>query len=756
MSVLDGLNPAQREAASITSGPVLILAGAGSGKTRTLTHRLAHLIENGVPPFGILAVTFTNKAAGEMKERIARLIGERAARMLWVGTFHSTGVRFLREHGDHIGLSRSFTIYDSDDSRTLVKRIFRTSGIDEKIIKPQAINSEISNAKNQLWTPDKYGRKSDHRFKQIITDIYRRYQTHLNQNNAVDFDDLLMLPVRLFREYPEVLQRYQDRFQHLLIDEYQDTNHAQYLLVKMLAKKSRNICAVGDDDQSIYGWRGADISNILNFEEDYPEAKIVRLEQNYRSTKRIIAAAGAVVRNNRHRKGKELWTDNSEGEQIKVVCLEDELDESRWIQRTILSLRDEGKRFRDMVILYRTNAQSRAIEEAFVRSGQPIPYSIVGGLRFYERKEIKDVLAYLRIILNPQDSESILRIVNVPKRGVGKQTVQKLMEIARTQRVGLMDAMRLVEESGLPARAANPIRKLVDLLDELISQREVLPAAEMINRILSDTGYRALLKSDNSVEAERRLENLEELVTAASTFAEVNDDTTLQAFLEEVTLVADIDSWQDADDKVTLMTVHSAKGLEFPVVFISGLEERLFPLGNSEEDPEQIEEERRLFYVALTRAEERVHLTLARRRRRYDEWLDTIPSRFINELPEEHLDTTGFQRESRSTARRLAQVDVPREFTRNEPVRRPGSKRTPAGRPVAAEEHSQVTPDYDTFSQDVEEFLQVGRYVFHQVFGRGQIMSHEGRGRDLKIIVRFENGQKKKILVRAAHLEPTV
>ena len=781
MSVLDGLNPAQREAASVINGPVLILAGAGSGKTRTLTHRIAYLIEKGVPPYSILAVTFTNKAAGEMKERISHLIGPEAAASLWVGTFHSIGVRMLRRDGSLIGLQSGFTIYDADDSGTLVKRILRQLQVDEKLIRHQVVKGEISNAKNKLQSPERFAREYRGRLSgeivRIIAEVFTRYQAALHMNNAVDFDDLLLLPVRLLKEHPQALDYYQNRFEHLLIDEYQDTNHAQYLLVQQLAKKYRNICAVGDDDQSIYGWRGADISNILDFEKDYPEAKTVRLEQNYRSTKTILRAAGSVVENNSERKGKTLWTENTDGNKLFAAHLTDEQDEAAWIRGRILQEKEAGHSYGDMTILYRTNAQSRAIEEAFVRSGKQIPYAVVGGVKFYERKEVKDAMAYLRVIVNPADSQSLLRIINVPRRGVGAKTLAEVAGRAAQQNIPLLQVLQETDADALPARSASKLKKFVETIESFVADKDAITAADMLERVLKETGLRAMYDQDDSIESERRLENLQELQTAAAAFCEANEDPSTESFLQEVSLVTDVDTWDETSDKVTLMTLHSAKGLEFPVVFISGMEERLFPLGDPSESQKHLEEERRLFYVGLTRAEQQIYLTLAERRRRYNEWLSTQPSRFLNEVPQELIewlelpgqndttwDRTGsFSQESAASGNVLRK---PRALGSRSPNRKPGRQESPRAQPAkrtqrpssrpSADEFSQLPEREDTFSQDVQEFLDVGRFVMHPMFGRGKILKHEGRGDNLKVVIMFSSGQKKKILVRVAHLEPCV
>jgi DNA helicase-2/ATP-dependent DNA helicase PcrA len=766
MSVLDGLNPEQHKAASTCDRPVLILAGAGSGKTRTLTRRLAHLIDQGVPPYRILAVTFTNKAAEEMKERVRALVGPIAAHGVWMGTFHSVCARILRQNGERIGLDRSFSIYDVDDTKTLIRRIFRRREIDEKRIKIASFRGIVSTAKNKLQTPEDYVREHSGPYVPLIGELFTEYQNELRANNAVDFDDLLVLPVHLYQAHPDILTAWQSRFDHLLIDEYQDTNHAQYLLVKLLAAQHHNVCAVGDDDQSIYGWRGADISNILNFERDYPEAAVLRLEQNYRSSGTILKAASAVVRNNTSRKGKELWTSKGDGERIIAASLENEQSEASWVRDRIISLRAQGHKYSDMVVLYRTNAQSRSFEETFVRSRTAIPYTIVGGLRFYERKEVKDILAYLRVIANPKDSESLRRIINVPKRGIGAKTVEKLVEIATETNNTLLEVVR---DSDLNTYSMNTVQgqaiaSVAALLDEMISVKDVLPVHELMNRVMTKSEYLEMLTSEKTVEAETREQNLQELLAGATSFAEAAQadgrDATVGAFLEEVSLITDIDQWDDVNEAITLMTLHSAKGLEFPIVFIVGLEEGLFPLGGAQRTTDELEEERRLMYVGLTRAEERVFLSHVKHRRRYNEYLAMQPSRFFDELPSDLVDWERIESplSSSASATRSPQGSYAgrTQFAQQQPRRFTAPQRfsapvQPPSQP--ADEFAHVEPDYDDVSQVAEDFLDVGRYVIHPKFGRGKIVKRENPGPDLKLTINFDVGPKK-LVARFAQLEP--
>jgi DNA helicase II / ATP-dependent DNA helicase PcrA len=795
MSVLDGLNPEQRKAASITSGPVLILAGAGSGKTSTLTHRLAHLTHEGVQPYRILSVTFTNKAATEMKDRVKKLVGPTNAQGIWMGTFHSICARILRQEAEHAGLDKSFTIYDMDDTKTLIRRIFRGRNIDDKILKPAKFREIVSTAKNTLQDPEAYGREHKDAMAPLITELYTEYQADLRRNNAVDFDDLLVLPVKMFGSNPDVLQRWQDRFDHLLIDEYQDTNHAQYLLVKHLADRHHNICAVGDDDQSIYGWRGADIGNILNFEKDYPEAEVVRLEQNYRSTGTILKAAGAVVRNNSERKGKELWTEKEDGAPIIAASLEDDRTEAIWICDKINGLRKEGRSFRDIAILYRTNAQSRAIEQAFTKNRPVVPYTIVGGLRFYERKEVKDIIAYLRVVDNPRDMEGLRRIINVPKRGIGDKTIQVLVDAAAETDLSLLDVMRDSSLNPLSesSKQGQSIRKLIKLIDSLIAKKADTSASEMIEQVMRETGYLTALKEDGSIEAETREQNLNELLAGATSYVESaiteEGDTTISGFLQEVSLLTDIDQWEDSTDVVTLMTLHSAKGLEFPAVFVTGLEENLFPLGVLMRGDEEIEEERRLFYVGLTRGEEQVFVSMACERMKYGQREPARPSRFLDELPAELVvwerstaplasaahrsGVSNSDGRSGSGMNRTSHSGTDRERfsgrgkTSDRVIGRGSSSSAPRresqihaesaiqreSKPV--DEFAQEMPNYDDMSQVVEDFLEVGRFVRHSRFGRGRIMKRENPGPDVKLTIQFDEGRiTKKLVARMAQLEP--
>lgn len=635
---LDNLNPIQQEAVKQTDGPLLILAGAGSGKTRVLTYRIAYLIGVlGVPPWNILAVTFTNKAAAEMRERVYQLVGK-AAQQVWLGTFHSTGVRILRREAERLGLDRNFTIYDSDDQLSLIKKVMRELDTSERQFPPKVIQARIDGAKNELLSPTVYAQLATEFFDERVALIYARYQKELQESNGLDFGDLIMKPVELFQLYPDVLKRYQDRFRYILVDEYQDTNHAQYMFVNLLAAQHRNLCVVGDDDQSIYMWRGADLNNILDFEKDYPEARVIRLEQNYRSTQTILSAANAVVQNNLGRKGKTLWTKNPPGEKLSLREALDDRDEALWVvDRIREELRHNHCGLGNFVVLYRTNAQSRVLEDGLRQAG--IPYVIVGGVRFYERKEVKDILAYLKLVVNPRDSVSLKRIINMPSRGIGEATIRKLEKLAAEEGISLFEALGHHDKV---LNISTPTRGEIDRFWKMIAKytslKGIWPADRLARELVTETGYISQLQAEGTVDAENRIENVRELLVAVEHFVERSEDPSLEAFLEEVSLLSDIDQWEHRADAVTLMTVHCAKGLEFPVVFITGLEEGLFPLSRAYENPAELEEERRLFYVAMTRAKEKVYLSLAHHRRRYENFFGRPRSRFLDEIPGEFLE----------------------------------------------------------------------------------------------------------------------
>ncbi len=650
-----GLNPQQAEAVINTEGPMLIMAGAGSGKTKVLTCRVANLLQKGVRPYRILAITFTNKAAAEMRERVNNMSGP-AAKDVWLFTFHAFCARFLRMEIDKLpGYGGNFAIYDTADSQNLIKQILKEMNLDDKRFQPSGILSRISNAKNALQDAAAFARQAGDFYEQKVADIYSRYEQKLQLNNALDFDDLLMLSIKLLQENKEVREKYQDRFDYLLVDEYQDTNHAQYLLTKFLAAKHRNICVVGDADQSIYGWRGADIQNILDFEKDYPDAKVIKLEQNYRSTQIILDAANAVIENNTGRKPKNLWTENKSGADIIYFQAVDERDEARFVIEQLQNLqRTENKKLGDMAILYRTNTQSRIFEEMLIKSG--ISYNMVGGLKFYERKEIKDIIAYLRVIFNPADSLSLLRIINVPKRGIGDASLAKIQAYAAANNVSLFEAVsNAAAIDGLSSRFVSKLDDLAGIIFELMNLANEAPVEDLIDRVLRDTGYLEELENERTPQAQSRIDNLHELISVAQEFAASEEENNLENFLAHVALVSDIDDTELGEDAITLMTLHSSKGLEFPVVFLVGMEEGLFPHARTLMDETEIEEERRLCYVGITRAKEKLFLSSTKMRTIYGNTVTYPPSRFLQEIPA-HLVKTIKRQERFSALENFKQV----------------------------------------------------------------------------------------------------
>lgn len=650
-----GLNPQQAEAVINTEGPMLIMAGAGSGKTKVLTCRVANLLQKGVRPYRILAITFTNKAAAEMRERVNNMSGP-AAKDVWLFTFHAFCARFLRMEIDKLpGYGGNFAIYDTADSQNLIKQILKEMNLDDKRFQPSGILSRISNAKNALQDAATFARQAGDFYEQKVADIYSRYEQKLQLNNALDFDDLLMLSIKLLQENKEVREKYQDRFDYLLVDEYQDTNHAQYLLTKFLAAKHRNICVVGDADQSIYGWRGADIQNILDFEKDYPDAKVIKLEQNYRSTQIILDAANAVIENNTGRKPKNLWTENKSGADIIYFQAVDERDEARFVIEQLQNLqRTENKKLGDMAILYRTNTQSRIFEEMLIKSG--ISYNMVGGLKFYERKEIKDIIAYLRVIFNPADSLSLLRIINVPKRGIGDASLAKIQAYAAANNVSLFEAVsNAAAIDGLSSRFVSKLDDLAGIIFELMNLAGEAPVEDLIDRVLRDTGYLEELENERTPQAQSRIDNLHELISVAQEFAASEEENNLENFLAHVALVSDIDDTELGEDAITLMTLHSSKGLEFPVVFLVGMEEGLFPHARTLMDETEIEEERRLCYVGITRAKEKLFLSSTKMRTIYGNTVTYPPSRFLQEIPA-HLVKTIKRQERFSALENFKQV----------------------------------------------------------------------------------------------------
>ena len=627
---LNDLNPMQRRAAETLEGPVLILAGAGSGKTRTLTYRVANLLEHGVKAWHILALTFTNKAAREMRERIERLAGADAGEA-WIGTFHSICCRILRRDIEKLGYERSFTIYDDDDQQRVIKAVLKELDIDEKFLPPKAVGADISDAKNRLLSPDEWLQKrgGDYR-SQKTHDVMTRYEQRLRAANALDFDDLLVKTLQLFVEHPPVLEYYQGRFQYVHVDEYQDTNYAQYQLVRLITRESRNLCVVGDDDQSIYGWRGADIRNILDFEKDFPDATVIKLEQNYRSTANILDAANQIIAHNEGRKEKELWTEDGEGEKITLYAAADERDEAAWICQRIRQLQRGGTPYGSIAILYRMHALSRVLEETLMRAG--IPYHVYGGTRFYDRREVRDVLAYLRVIQNPADDISLSRIINVPKRAIGDSTVEQLTQYARQNDMSLYAAVAAPPDT-LASRARKSVNDFSSLIVSLLLAKETLPLSELVQKVIDDSGLIAQYQKEENEENQARIENIREFMGAVTEFEQKSEDKSLFAFLENVALVTELDNQDSAPSFVTMMTLHSAKGLEYDAVFMSGMEEGIFPSARAMQEDNRVEEERRLCYVGVTRARKLLHLSYARRRMLFNQMQFNAPSCFLQEIP---------------------------------------------------------------------------------------------------------------------------
>lgn len=740
--LLQGLNARQREAVQTTEGPLLIVAGAGSGKTRVLTQRIAYLLHKKITPFNILAITFTNKAAREMQERVAQLAGS-IADEIWISTFHSMCVRILRRNIDRLGYSRNFSILDTADQRAAVKECLKQLNIDPKKFDPGSILGTISGYKNELKTPQDVQKRTGHYYDDVVADVYEAYQALLRSNQALDFDDLIMLTVRLFQQVPEVLAYYQRKFQYIHVDEYQDTNRAQYMLVRMLAERHRNICVVGDGDQSIYRFRGADVSIFLSFEQDYPEARVIKLEQNYRSTKRILHAANEVIKYNKSRKEKQLWTENEEGQKIHYYHGQNEHDEAYYVTETIREAVDRGRQYKDFAVLYRTNAQSRVIEEVFVKAN--IPYQMVGGTKFYDRKEIKDMLAYLRLIANPDDDLSFRRVVNVPKRGIGQTTVDKLGLYALEKGLSMYAALAEADFIGLQKRAVNQLLQFRGLVEQWRKQADDLSVMELAEDILERSGYRTALTKENTLESKSRLENLEEFLSVAlefdKQFDKQNEDNSLQTFLDELALVSDIDQVGEDENHVLLMTLHAAKGLEFPCIFLIGMEEGLFPHARSMMDETEMEEERRLAYVGMTRAREALYLTNARMRTIFGQTNMNPASRFIQEIPEDLLETVG------DTA-----DDGVSSFERQTTAARghAPSFSQRGGTFQARRTVSESRANHQVLQTD----WQVGDKAKHKKWGEGTVVSLNGEGDDLELTIAFPQPTGlKRLLARFAPIE---
>ncbi|MBI1804520.1 MAG: UvrD-helicase domain-containing protein [Ignavibacteriae bacterium] len=736
MQFLKDLNPKQQEAVKTVEGPIMVVAGPGSGKTRVLTYRIAYLIHIGVPASNILALTFTNRAANEMKERIVQLVGDKS-KQLWMGTFHSVLAKILRIEGEKIGYERNYTIYDSADSLSLIKSIMSAKGISTQQFNPQAIRARISSAKNQLVMPDDYARRTLDLFEEKTAAVYVDYQKQLKHNNAMDFDDLLLKPIELFDRNKKTLEKYHDRFRFILIDEYQDTNRAQYILIRLLAEKHKNICVVGDDAQSIYAFRGADIRNILDFEHDYPDARLIRLEQNYRSTKTILDAADRVIKHNVDQIAKDLWTQNQAGEKITLLACADDRDEGGTIVQKIYEETHRRKiDLNGIAIMYRTNAQSRAIEDALRRNS--IPYVIIGGIEFYQRKEVKDVLAYFRVLVNLRDDESFLRIVNYPSRGIGEAAIVRLRAFANSKQRSLLDAASGVGDlPGVTTKARNGLREVSTLFQKYVQIKSEISISELCRSLVDELGILPMFKNEGTPDAMTRWENVQELLSAITEFSERRSDATLEDFLQDVSLVSDIDEWDGSHNAVTLMTLHSAKGLEFPIVFISGLEEGLLPFSNSALDRKEVEEERRLYYVGITRAMEKLYLSYARARYRFGEVTYQTPSRFLEELSDASLETIN---------------NVQRYPARTHHVNEENAARHRKPPKQVDHDHSDVMPDYENDTASCLN-LRIGSFVEHETFGKGKILTIAGVGDSMKAVVDFPSVGRKSLLLQYAHLK---
>lgn len=734
-NMLDKLNERQKEAVLATEGPVLVLAGAGSGKTTVLVNRIAYMIsEKHIRPWNILAITFTNKAAREMKDRIERLLGD-TAKDMWIGTFHSVCVRILRGCIDLLGYSRDFVIYDTADTKTVMKECLRELDIDEKSFPVRNVLSIISNAKNDLMDAATFENvyKSDYRMS-IIAKIYYRYQTKLRKNNAVDFDDIILNTVKILSENPDVLSKYQDKFQYILVDEYQDTNNSQYLLINLLAQANRNLCVVGDDDQSIYKFRGANIGNILNFEDDYSDVQKITLDQNYRSTQNILDAANSVISNNKGRMGKSLWTSNGNGNKVYIYTGTNEYDEARYIARQIKKHFDEQGSFSDCAILYRTNAQSRVIEEMLMR--ESVPYKVLSGLRFYDRKEIKDIIAYLRVVYNPNDDVSLARIINEPKRKIGNATLEKARNIARKKETSLYDVISHADDYPEFKTAIKKLLSFSEIIQSLIKLKDTVTIEDLTGRILNDTGYMPALVMEDTTESKTRIENLGEFISVITEF-EKNEETgnTLGEFLENISLVSDIDGYDENEDSAVLMTIHSAKGLEFPIVFLSGLEEGLFPGMRSMESDDDIEEERRLCYVAITRAKEQLYITKTISRTIHGKTMPTTASRFFKEIPVEYLeDKTTLQPK---VAKVMQDLGV-----RNAAAPK---KEVYMTKGFGSSVKSSGSTEYSKF--------KAGDTVEHRTFGRGEILKATPCGNDCILEIQFESIGFKRLMAAFAKVK---
>ena len=768
-NVLEGLNDKQYEAVINTEGPCLVIAGAGSGKTKVLTHKIAYLIgKKGVLPWNILAITFTNKAANEMKERIANLVGD-VAKDIWMGTFHSICVRILRRFIDRIGFDSSFIIFDTSEQRTLVKSCIKSVGLDDKMFTDRSVLSEISNAKNEMLEPEQYAVKANGDFrKEKIALVYELYQKRLRENNAIDFDDIINYTIKILSDNPDVLDYYSEKFKYVLVDEYQDTNKAQFTLVTMLASKNGNITVVGDNDQGIYSFRGADISNILNFERDFPGTKIIKFEQNYRCTGNILKAANAVIKNNEVTYKKELWTENDVGNLPRVYSASNEYDEGTYIAEQIERLRrEEYYKYSDFAVLYRMNTQSRAIEDILRREN--IPYKIIGGLKFYERKEIKDIISYLRLIQNTSDNLSLKRIINEPKRGIGKTSLDKIEEISNNTGISMYEIIEHAEQYGLNRVFLNS-REFINSIEELRAKKDDMKISELIKETLKKSGYTKALENENTIEAENRIENLDEFLTVAIEFEDESAENKLSDFLEGITLSSDIDNMEETEDTVTLMTLHSAKGLEFPVVFLVGMEEGIFPGYKSIGEPKELEEERRLCYVGITRAKENLFLTCSKQRTIFGSTSCNQVSRFLKEIPSELLDgydeALGEKQENNNIFsdskyswtygskdnRNMGEGNIKTyKIDSKEPISASSSNNGFMFR--TAESFLSSLNKKNTGNQVDLSKYKSGVRIFHKKFGEGTISNVEPEGDDLKVDINFDKVGHKRLMAKFANLE---
>ena len=756
--LLNGMNDRQAEAVQTTEGPLLIMAGAGSGKTRVLTHRIAYLIdEKMVNPWNILAITFTNKAAREMRERAEKLKTE--AQDCLIATFHSMCVRILRREADHIGYNRNFTIVDPGEQRTLMKRILKNLNLDSKKWNERAILGTISNAKNDLIDEVAYANLAGDMYTEIVAKCYTAYQKELRQSEAMDFDDLIMLTLRLFDQNPDVLTYYQQRYQYIHVDEYQDTNHAQYQLVKLLASRFKNICVVGDADQSIYGWRGADMQNILDFEKDYPEAKVVLLEENYRSTKTILQAANEVIRNNRNRRPKNLWTQNEDGEEIVYYRANDEQDEALFVARTIDQLSREGYSHKDFAVLYRTNAQSRTVEEALLKAN--IPYTMVGGTKFYSRKEIRDVISYLNLIANPSDNISYERVVNEPKRGVGPGTVEKIRDYAASQEISMLDASANIMLSSVKGKAAQAVYDFASMLLDLRERLDDYTVTELVEAVLEKTGYAAVLAAQATLESQARIENIEEFLSVTKNFDESPDNPAdesgldkLSRFLNDLALIADTDDGDTESSEVTLMTLHAAKGLEFPIVFLVGMEENVFPLSRASEDEDELEEERRLAYVGITRAEKILYLTNANSRMLYGKTNYNQPTRFLREISSDLLDYQGLARPANSSFKVSYTNSDTSKFGQGMSLAQALQERKRQAAPSSISTGNlPFGKSSQSQSSKPEVAWAIGDIAHHKKWGDGTVLAVSGSGNSQELKINFPEVGLKKVLASIAPIE---